>query len=236
MALDSSKLGRAVGDFMARHRTSFNQVARRDSQILEIGALCIATRHYESAGYTVSVQRPRDGVFRVNTTARGRPWNFSYFSIVNNSHEYEIYANLAVQSAYGLDEGQYVVDVAVVKGGTVPTRKPQAPWVGTRNDDLVTFLEAKAIVIYPMLIAQFVGIVHEIKPRFLGGRRPRGFLVQRHLDPTLVSLGYTHGISAKIINKFVDRRFHIGVLGHFDAAIRRVAADPFDSPFARATV
>ena len=235
MALDAARLARELEQYMASHRVRFTNVARRDSQILEIGALCITTRHYEAVGYAVTTRNEVGGRFKVNTNARGRPWNFSYFELSSaaGAHVYEVYANLSVRSAYGADSGQYVVDVAVVTAGSVPTKRPTDAWTGTRNEDLVTFLEAKAIVIYPMLVAQFIGIVHEIKPRFLGSRRPRGFLQQGHFDPTLVSLGYVHGISAGIVNKLPDRKFHIGVVGHFDAAIRRVTASQFETPLAR---
>src|SRR4051812_29459425 len=229
MALDAATLARDLETYMASHRVRFNMVARRDSQILEIGALCITTRHYQAIGYTVAARNEKGGRFRVNTNARGRPWNFSHFELSSADalHTYEVYANLSVRSAYGVDSGQYVVDVAVVKAGSVPKKRPKNKWEGTRNEDLVTFLEAKAIVIYPMLVAQFIGIVHEIKPRFLGFRRPRGFLKQGHFDPTLVSLGYVHGISAGIVDRLPDRKFHIGIVGHFDGAIRRVVASQF---------
>jgi hypothetical protein len=215
---------------MTSHKSRFNRLARRDSQILEVGALCITTRHYEAMGYGVSVEKKKNGAFRVNTNARGRPWNFSHFRVTRGNEAFEIYANLAVQGAYGIDGAQYVTDVAVVKPDVVPRKKPQAAWRGTKNSDVLTFLEAKAIVIYPMLVAQFIGIVHEIKPAFLGARRPRGFLKSGHFDPTLVSLGYVHGISAGIVDAFRERNYHIGVVGHFDAAIRRVAAGDFTSP------
>jgi hypothetical protein len=38
---------------------------------------------------------------------------------------------------------------------------------GFENDQLMTFIESKSLTVYPMLLAQFVGIALEIKPAFV---------------------------------------------------------------------
>jgi hypothetical protein len=76
-----------------------------------------------------------------------------------------------------------------------------------------------------MLLAQFVGIVHEIKPQFLNGSRPRGFLKSHHFDPALVSIGYIHGRSKSIVHGYVERRFRLTILGNADIAIAKVNRD-----------
>ena len=82
------------------------------------------------------------------------------------------------------DDARYVVDVAVAPVAVVPRSKPSSVWNEISNQDLITFMEAKALVVYRMLVAQFIGIVHETQPRFPTGRRAPGFRAAGHFDPS----------------------------------------------------
>lgn len=99
--------------------------------------------------------------------SRGYPWNFSWFTCEGRGKTFELHSNLSVYSEYRRDNGVYVVDVGVAKGGVLPRSAPSSGWRAVENQHLVTFAEAKALVIYPMLLAQFIGIVTEITPIFL---------------------------------------------------------------------
>ena len=83
------------------------------------------------------------------------------------------------------------------------------------------------MVVYPMLIAQFIGIVHEIKPDFLVGKRPTVFRRRNHFDPALISIGHLHGTAANICKALKRRRFYINILPHFDLTLARLRSDPF---------
>ena len=49
----------------------------------------------------------------------------------------------------------------------VPRKKQQPKWERLDNGDLITFAEVKKLIVYPMLLAHFVGIIHEIMPNNL---------------------------------------------------------------------
>ncbi|MGB6057614.1 MAG: hypothetical protein WBF71_05065 [Microthrixaceae bacterium] len=183
----------------------------------------ISAKHYELAGYAVKLVNPNGNQLRVKLTTRGDPWNFSRFELQKGGLGYEIHSNLPVVDALGTPGARYVVDVAVVKAGCVPKTKgarAQPKWSELKNEDLITFIEAKALVIYPMLIAQFIGIVHELQPRFLSGRRPRHFVARNHFDPALVSLGYLHGTCLNIVKGLGARNCRIGIVAEFDRSIK----------------
>jgi hypothetical protein len=135
---------------------------------------------------------------------------------------------LAVAGAYGLDDAIYVVDVAIIPENRGPHERPAQPWTRVRNADLITFIESKALVIFPMLIAQFIGIVFEIRPNHLNGRMRRGFTAQSHFNPSLVSIGYLQGTSQRIVTSFGQRGFMIGVLPHSDSRVRGYVLNPGD--------
>lgn len=226
MNLEAIKSG--LIKFIERHRIAFNFLSSRHSQILELAALAATTYHYRVRGYAIHAENTNKGTFRLKATAKGEPSSFSWFVAERSSDVFEIHANLPVVGAYGSDRGVYVVDVGVTRSGWTPD--PDA-CEAVRNEYLVTFVEAKALVVYPMLLAQFVGIVHEIKPTFLGERRPRGFVRAGHVDPTLVSLGYLNGIAESIYNAYPKRGYKIRVIPHFDVVVsvcRRESVSPWD--------
>jgi hypothetical protein len=232
--VEVDQLSAALRKFVRRHKTQFEALSERRSQLLEIGALMIAARHYELLGYDVRLRNPKGRDIRVKLGTRGDPWNFSYFEVVGDGRRFEIHTNLPVRDAVGTKGARYVADVVVAPAGKVPKRfeKRRREWRALPNNSLVTFLEAKALVIYPMLIAQFIGIVHELKPDFLRDQRPKGFVEEGHFDPALVSLGYLHGTCWNIVKGFEKRGIRIGIVAQFDTAIANLIRGGTRSPLA----
>lgn len=186
--------------------------------MLELAAVTGIQEHYRSNGFSVSVVNPDDAaVFRIKTSTRGHPWNFSHIQLVKGPLEAELHMNLLVTGAH--DEGRYCVDAALVKPGIVPVTKPREPWVSTPNSALISFAEVKRLVVYPMLLAQFIGIVHEIQPKFLFPRKVMNVDRKRHLPPTLIVLGHYSGNSQIIVDTFKLRKLQIHIAENYDARI-----------------
>ena|SRR5579859_3781698 len=122
--MDTSAIENALEKFIAQHKTQFHNLAIRETALLEIGALTIASEHYRLAGYTVTVQNQKGGLFVAKLSSRGHPYNFSWFRCDRDGAVFEIHSNLAVKGAHK-DGAVYVVDVAVVNGSdVVPKEKP----------------------------------------------------------------------------------------------------------------
>ncbi len=221
----------ALKTFISKHSVQFHNLAVREPALLEVGALTMASEHYRLGGFSVSVENPKNGLFVAKLTSRGHPYNFSWFKCVRDGETYEIHSNLAVKGAHK-DGAVYVVDVAVVEGAdVVPKSKPKKPWLALDNKKLSTFIEVKKLIVYPMLLAQFIGIVHEISPR--SRRKSKAApKITCHFAPSLVTLGYLQGTSAKVLDGFAKRKYYICVVHNFDvhlSAMRRGAttASPF---------
>jgi hypothetical protein len=234
--IEVDQLSAALRKFVRRHKAQFEALSERRSQLLEVGALMIAARHYELSGYEVRLRNPKGRDIRVKLGTRGDPWNFSYFEVVSDGRRFEIHTNLPVRDAAGTKGARYVPDVVVAPAGAVPKQfeKQRRAWKALANSSLVTFLEAKALVIYPMLIAQFIGIVHELRPEFLRDQRPTGFVEAGHFDPALVSLGYLHGTCWNIVKGFEKRGIRIGIVAQFDTKIANLNRGGTRSPLASA--
>jgi len=101
-------------------------------------------------------------------------------------------------------------------------------YLAAPNDALVTFIEAKKLVIYPMLLAQFVGIVHELKPEFLAtaaGPGSGGF-GPPHFWPALVCVGYLTENAHRIVRGYERRGYRLNVVPNLDGHASRLARAP----------
>jgi hypothetical protein len=209
--------------FISQYHTQFLRLSRTESQLLEIGALMLGVEHYRRQGFEVNVQNKVGNRFKLKVSAKGKPFNFSWYSASKSDVNVEIHGNLPVGSAYGRDDGVYVVDVGVVEAGTLPTKpKERKLWRRMDNKLVITFIEAKKLVVYPMLMAQFIGMVHEIKPSFM---KRRFECAVCHFYPALVSVGYLRGTSANIREGFRKRHFRVNVVPTFDIHVSRLAHD-----------
>jgi hypothetical protein len=230
--MDTLKIKSNLEAFIRRHRRSFESLVARETALLEMAALVMTSEHYRLVGYSIGIENDKRGFFSVKLSARGHPYNFSWFTCVRSDAAFEIHCNLAVGGAHG-DGAVYVVDVAVVRPGIVPRARNRRPWICVNNTDLVTFVEVKKLVVYPMLLAQFVGIVHEIKPAFLHDASC-GLEEYDHFYPSLLTLGYLKGTSSMILDGFIRRNYKICVVHNFEAHLSSMRAgiattSPFES-------
>jgi len=199
--------------FIRRHHAEFASLVSRETALLEMGALILTAEHYRIIGFNVIAENIKNGFFQVKLTSRGYPYTFSWFKCEKGKKCFEIHSNLAVAGAH--DDGAiYVVDVAVVNSNKVPRAPEKNKWLRLENGDLLTFAEVKKLVVYPMLLAQFVGIVHEICPEYLSATKKT--IHRDHFSPALISLGYLKGTSEKIVKGFRKRKYHISIISNFD--------------------
>jgi hypothetical protein len=217
--MDFDAVSSALASYIESHHTQLAFLPVIQSQLLELGALVLSAEHYRINGYKIEAANLIGDNFKIKRTSRGWSWNFSWFRAVRGPHEVEIHTNLPVSGAYGKDGARYVVDIAICKPGVLPVRPTKDPNWSADNAALISFVEAKKLVIYPMLLAQFIGIVHELKPNSLAGRRQAGFSAGKHFNPTLVTTGPWAKSCEPIYQAFADRRYRIRVLPNLDVIL-----------------
>jgi hypothetical protein len=229
--MDVKSVKTSIKKFLKKHKQAFYTISSNQSKALELAVTVGVSEHYRSNGYTISVVNPKKspGTFVVKTSTRGHPWNFTHLKFERDGAVYEAHMNLIARSAH--DVGKYCVDLGITKVGSVPCTAKKNAWEAANNKDLITFAEVKKLVVYPMLLAQFVGIVHEIKPCFISGKTPRGFLREDHLFPALASLGNFSGNSSKIVEAYKGRNLRITIAENFDLRLAYVRGQHQKSPF-----
>jgi len=231
--MDVEVISAALKRYIDTHRAELARVPVIQSQLLELGALVLTAEHYKINGYQIRVSNLIDSKFRVKRSSGGKPWNFSWFVATRGKHKVEIHANLPVAGFYGKDGARYVVDVAVCKPDFLPIEpEGRRAWTSAGNETLVTFIEAKKLTIYPMLLAQFIGIVHEIQPRFLAGRNAPMFAAGKHFSPTLVTTGPWARSCEQIYTEFGSRKFRVLVVPNLDVVLAGLGSGTIvTSPF-----
>lgn len=210
--MNIERVSERINEFIASHRGTLGQLPAIQTQVLELAAAVAASEHYESFGYTVEFHNPRRSrEFVVKCSSRGHPWNYSWILAKREGQGFEIHMNLSVRSAR--DSGIYCVDIGVTEPGIVPRRK-QA-WACLPNNNLVTFAEVKKLVVYPMLLAHFIGIVHELAPAFLTPVSA-AFEAACHFPPALLTLGRCTPNSREIVAAYPTRGISVIIEAGFD--------------------
>lgn len=229
--MDVERITQSLRDYIARHRAEFNYLPTVQYQLLELASLVVTAEHYRIAGFQVQAHNLQAGRFRVKRSSAGRSGNFSWFSVSAGSTRYELHCNLPVHGAYP-DGSAYVADVVVCMAGRVPTDPARMKtWKALDNQDMVTFVEAKRLVVYPMLLAQFLGIVHELRPDCVTGVPPR-WRARAHFYPALVATGSLTPMSRRIVKAFYRRGFRITVVPNLEVTLRSMRAGYVkESPF-----
>lgn len=217
-SIDLNALAAGVRKIAAQHRTTFDDISGKRSALLEYAALMLAVERYAEAGYTVTAKNLTASKFRIKKSSNGYPWRFSWYEVSAGRLTFELLTNAKVFGAYAGDRGTYVVDVAVLEPGAIARAKADGRnFGGFPNEDLRTFVESKALVVYPMLLAQFIGIVLEILPRFVtDGRRRRGHVKHGHFDPALVALGTFSANAHRIVEHYPMRNYRVNVVPRLD--------------------
>ena len=225
--MDVSEIRKAVQRVITKHRRAFEVIGASQTKLLELGAITGVAEHYKAKGCRVLVINPKGKrSFVVKTSTRGFPWNFSRIVIEREAVLCELHMNVMVTGAHKV--GTYCVDVGIVISGSIPSEKPKDKWVALRNSDMISFAEVKKLVVYPMLLAQFIGIVHEIKPSFLKGR---GSVDSAHPSPMLIALGNYSANSLDIVKSYKTRGISVLVAANYDGRLSRVRSGRQASPF-----
>jgi hypothetical protein len=218
----------AVTAFARNNRVAFSRLSGRQSQILELGAFVGTAQHFKAAGFALQFHSSGSR-FRLKTSTRGHPSDYSRIVCSRGDLRVELHSNVSARGAH--DAGIYCVDVGIVRCGAIPLIRPSGKWVAVANSDLVSFVEVKRLVVYPMLLAQFLGIVHEIRPEFLIRPAPPGFGENDVLPPALATLGGYSSNSTDIVKGFGVRGYGFLVAQLFDFRLSRCRHSPNQSPF-----
>jgi hypothetical protein len=224
-----------ISSFLSDFSVQLREVAEALPAIFEASCYISFVRYYSSdESIELRCENLIDGHFRFRTTTNSFPWRYSFFTALRRCQDdqkdplFEIRHNQQVAGAWtekvkaGSTPPLFAVDVAVLEIGALPhlpfgqTTGPK--WV--QNSQLITFGEAKMLTAYPMLIAQFFGVVHEVAPACVGRtRRRRGVAIfvrptHPHPPPVLFLAGTVSKGAGPCIDSLYRRKCEFRVVAN----------------------
>ena len=230
---EQDAISRAVADFLQRYSGTVAEIAEHSTHVFEAMCYVIFARYYETRGYCLQPKNLMpDRKFRFRFSTNGNPWNFSYFAVYESvpSREEgreicELRHNQKVAGAWIEADNEeevalFALDVAVIRPNSLPLhpkghRRNDDEHAWVENKDLITFAEAKSLMAYPMLLAQFIGVVHEVKPSFihLGARRISARVRrEKHPLPSLMTANRLTQGTINVLKSFRQRRLRVCVI------------------------
>lgn len=165
---------------------TFFQAAKKDlhlfgetvNQTFEAHVFAALVAHYGKLGWDPKLMHPgkrADGtaVVRLKFNTRGKPKGYTYALCTKGGVSIQIRHQLRVSTAHrtGAERRSpnICLDVAVIENLDLDRYTTDQP---VPNGDLLSFGEAKHMSAYAELVAQFLGIVHEMMPHCLQGKEP----------------------------------------------------------------
>jgi hypothetical protein len=215
--LTISKLAMELAAAISTRGAVFKEVNKRRSILLELSAMMLAVQYYETKGYEAIPLNLKAGRFVAKWWSRGNPRNCSWWSLARGDERIEAHLNAPVWDGHGGKTATFVVDVGITSQDAQTREDSEHRELrGFENIDLKTFIESKSLPIYPMLVAQFIGIAGEVTPWALTGSPPSGFEEGNHFDPTLVSRGGPSANTHRLLDGIFKRGIRIRVIPAFD--------------------
>lgn len=219
--IDQEAIKNALGTFFDDNSGDMNVFGRTVNQTFEAFVFAAVIAWYRDKGWDVKFHHPRrtavggghgGGVpsrIQLKFSTRGRPQNYSYVVCKRKDQEVHVRHQLRVATKYHTKSlkcpANVCLDVAVIKAIDLS---------GFKSDDyvasnhLITFGEAKHMSAFAELVANFVGLVHEMQPSRLRRIRKDGYKHGEDLPPFLYVSGFlfrtAQGIEASVIKRGYD--------------------------------
>lgn len=207
---DQAQTQKDLLDFFRAYHAQLDSFGRYVNQTFEAYALAQTIKWYMARNWKISCKNPKGGKFRLKFSTRGKPVNFSFFILKHKQSTIHIRHQLRVGIRHNQTSSANInLDVAVYKE-TDMTKYALDDYLP--NQQLISFGEAKHMSAYAELMANFIGLVHELLPEKLDNiRNQYGFSPSEHISPFLIVSGILYHTAKELKYSIVDRGYDIDV-------------------------
>lgn len=204
-------------DFFKNEKAKLNSFGNAVNQTFEAYVFAKVIEHYKGEGCNVKIINPKiDGkpVFKLKFSTRGAPNKYSYAIIEMEEQTLQLRHQLRISTLAHKERQAYnaniCCDISIIEDNDLSmfTTDEAVP-----NDWLVSFGEVKHMSAFAELIANFIGLVHELQPKKLRKIRNRKFKTE-HLPPFLYVSGYLNPTAKGIYHSIQRRKYDIDIYSH----------------------
>lgn len=203
-----------LGDFFSRNKYEIADFGRTVNQTFEAFVFASLVNWYVQHGWSVEFMNPgQDKLVKLKFNTRGRPSLYTYALCVKGEQRIQVRHGLRVATYHHKPQfrkkANVVLDVSVIYDTDLSHHKTDEH---LDNSSLITFGEAKHMAAFAELIANFIGLVHELSPTALTAIRASGSPENRkHPAPFLYVSGHLNPTAQGIVESIADRGFDIDV-------------------------
>lgn len=216
--IDTEVVENRLEIFFRNNKSQIQNFGSTVNQTFEAFVFASVLNWYISNGWSVDIRNPvsnpKEVKLKFNT--RGKPGGYSYAICEKNNEKIQVRHGLRVSTFYNKPgftfPANVVLDVAVIYDRDLSQLKSN-DYVD--NTDLITFGEAKHMSAFAELIANFLGLVHEMKPDAMLPFSPNNFKnFPDHPVPFLYVSGYLYPTAKGIFESIKDRSINIDIFDH----------------------
>lgn len=216
--IDKTAISLQLSSFFEENKSEINEFGTTVNQTFEAFVFAAVVKWYSNNGWTVTFKHPKEsnGFVKLKFSTRGRPSNYTYAICKKKKTVIQVRHGLRVATKHHRQHfhqpANIVLDVAVILDTDLSNYKTNAY---VDNDKLITFGEAKHLSAFAELIANFIGLVHEMKPDALLPKHENQLLSPlEHPFPFLYVSGHLNPTAQGIIQSIEMRKFSIQVYDH----------------------
>lgn len=202
--------------FANQYKTIIHDHSDKISDYFEISCYNMIIKYYEQRGYKMQVRNLQGGKFKYKCSPNGYLENFSFFcAMIQNRGTDEdvfyVFHNATVQSAHDkkvFTSPDIVVSKVKQSCYTDDHYQTKKKLSYLKNDDMITFCEAKHLSPFPELMINFIGTVNELKPICLTDSGCDDIYLQDHIAPSLMMSG-SESKPCQTIRISLERRYFV---------------------------
>lgn len=214
--VDQPALRKQLSEFFNDNRKDLTAFGSTVNQTFEAFVFAAIIEWYRANGWSVEFVHPKKPgeaeTVRLKFSTRGRPENYSYARCQKGNSTIEIRHQMRVETAHATPgqnpPANLCIDVAVLLAAD---RAGYSSTTAAPNAELLLFAEAKHMSAFAELVAQFIGMVHEMMPDKLS---PAAVASPEHLRPFLFVSGNFLRTAEGVIATAKRRSFQIEFFNH----------------------
>jgi hypothetical protein len=214
--IEIGKVQTRLTKFFSENKSEIQDFGSTVNQTFEAFVFASTVRWYVDRGWNVEFKNPQSNsnLVKLKFSTLGRPSLYTYAICTKGNQSIQIRHGLRVGTRYHqtgrIPSANVVLDIAVISDMDLSKHKTNDH---LENSYLITFGEAKHMSAFAELVANFVGLVHELLPDRINhirlysgpGSQPE------HPPPFLYVSGYLYPMAQGIAETIKDRGYDIDV-------------------------
>jgi hypothetical protein len=218
--INNEKLKESLFTFFDGQRGNISNFGNTVNQTFEAFVFASLINHYKAKGWNVILKNltENNNKVKLKFNTRGKPGGYTYALCTNGDQSIQIRHGLRVATHFNRQEFEHsaniVLDVSVIKDVDLSEYESND---ALPNESLITFGEAKHMSAFAELIANFIGLAHEIAPDVLANIRSPNpsnsvkYAQSDHPAPFLYVSGYLYPTAQGLLESIRDRGYSIDV-------------------------